>query len=182
MADPTTVSELIDWFEREFMCMVGPARSYFEIPMGPPDEADRYPKCRMVYQTWAVKCPDVVACENLLVGALFDDFKNVPREPDAQTVLFWRLPQKIELTTELRQVYGDTLATQEVVEDGLAPIPDGAILDPVSCCWCVNAGTERIWTLRTRLCIPALRWNNHPPMMTCKAEGAETLMIGVGNG
>ena len=74
MADPTTVSELIDWFEREFMCMVGPARSYFEIPMGPPDEADRYPKCRMVYQTWAVKCPDVVACENLLGGALFDDF------------------------------------------------------------------------------------------------------------
>ena len=172
--DPTTASELIDWFEREFMCMVGPARSYFEIPTGPDGAMSR-----LIYQSWGVKCRDVVGYLRMLVSAMYADFKDVPRDPDAQTALFWRLPNKIELTSDLRQVYGEPLVTQEVVEDGLMPIPDGAVLDPMTSNWCVNAGTERIWTLRTRLCIPSLEWARpNPLMLTRKAEGADALMIG----
>lgn len=176
MADPTTVSELIGWFERNFVCCVGPDLAYFEIPLGPPDPSGYCQVHRMIYRSWVAGCRDVVGGERELVTVMFDDFKVVPREYE-RTMLFWRFPGKIMLTEESRQVYGKSLFTQELVEDGLATVPPGAVLNPTTSVWHEDGGAERIRLLRTRLCIPAMEFSQHTPLFF-KAEGAQAVMIG----
>lgn len=177
MADPTTVSELIDWFEREFCCMVGPARSWIEIPVWYGDTVSEHVIGRWYYQTWAVKIRDVICYEQKLVSAMFDDLKNVPRDDDAQTVLFWRFASKFILSSEQKQLYGAPICSQELIEDGKCVPPAGAIQQLETSNWFEDGGVERVWTLRTRLCIN-IPCGKYPPMLTRKAEGAETLMIG----
>ena len=175
---PETVQQLIEWFESEFSCMVGPAKAYFEIPIGPGFQYNGHDEAiyRCVYESYVVKCRDIVDSEKLLVGAMYDDFKAVPRQESMNTLLFWRLPEKIELKSVLNQLYGACLVNAEEIENG-APVPKMAVSD-LTGNYYENAGTERIWKLRTRLRIPGMCHNNHPPMMTLKAEGAEALLIG----
>lgn len=173
MADPTTVSELIDWFEHNFLCCVGPARAYFEIPIGPGGAFTR-----VVYESYVVMRGDRSDTEQRLVAAMYADFSQLIGTTAHETMLFWRYPEKIKLETQLRQLFGRTLVTREVVEDGLAEIPPGAILDHTNDCYCEDAGRVCEWTLRTRLHIPSMDWMpTTPAFVTKKAEGAVALSV-----
>lgn len=177
MADPTTVSELIEWFENNFICCVGPARAYFDMQIGPRDEAGNHPVTRVLYQTYAVKCGDIVGSEGKLVAAMYVDFGQLIGAAAHETTLFWRYPEKISLLTNLTPVLGKALVTQEAVEDGLVEIPVGAVLGD-DCVYYEDCGSVRSWTLSARLSIPAMDWMMPTTaFFTKKAEGAAPLSI-----
>lgn len=178
MADavPSTVVELIDWFEDSFQCFLGAPRAYFEIRLGPDFF---YPGTdnavfRGVYQTHAIKTKDETNAERNLVHAMYQDF--VPFA-GAGHALFWRLPEKIALKCDLVQEYGLLVATAEVVEDYITRAPSsGIVVDEIGN-WHADGGKSKEWVLRTRLCIPAASWIVAPPMITKKTEALRTPSI-----
>lgn len=178
MADvvPSTVVELIDWFENNFECFTGQPRAFFEIGLGPEFSYDGNANAvfRGIYQTYAIKTMDGANAERNLVHAMCPDFAPFA---GAGHALFWRLPEKITFAQCERQEFGKQIATREVIEDNLMALPVGAVEDVASGNWYEDGGKSHEWLLRTRLCIPAASWIVAPPMITKKPEGLHALSI-----
>mgnify|MGYP001616923196 CR=1 FL=1 len=167
-----TVADLIAWFESIFTCLVGPTRAWVDIPVSPGKTH------KWIFQTYMVKTSTTPDAEQRLCRAMQDEFSQLEMTPAWETILIWRLPQKIEIKQETIPIYGELLATDEGVLYGLQQIPTGAdvIKSHQDGNWYRLEGYDHFTTIRTRLVIPALNFIN-VPIFGLKAEGAEVVRI-----
>ena len=96
-----------------------------------------------------------VAQEEALVREMYAEFLPISLLAIDKT-LFWR--RKPEFKQEEVQVFGETYATREDVQDNLLALPSDAVEDIETGTWRQDCGKELLSKLTMRLVIPALNW------------------------
>jgi hypothetical protein len=172
-------TELIEWFENNFVCMTGSHRAWIEVQVSKVEFA------RFVFQTHCLRTRDPNEPEKCLASAMLASFMPLLDTSAQGSLLLWRLPEKITFLERSVPQYGEIVATGEEVQDRLKPAPVGPeyAQDPVTDNWHRSLGSVREWEIRTRMVIPAVAFLDPPMSVGCRTpEGAPPIYISAAEG
>ena len=166
---PQSAAELVDWFEHNFACSMGAPWAFVEPRAAEfsdhPDDLPWWQNQSTLtrdyskltpYHTYKVEARTEARVLQE-IKLLFDGF--LSEYPEIKgSLLYWRLPEKIQLRAEQRRDPGEMVATDEQVADGIVKIDrNNCYKDVDSNCWRKNTDRYTVFVGRTRLAIPKMQ-------------------------